>query len=56
MIDEFMSPPGDSSFVFEAGGWRRSEGKCDNGFNSDGTASVAFIVKKVEPIAGEPGE
>lgn len=45
MIAEFVSPPGDSSFVFEAGGWQRSEGKCDNGFNSDGTASVAFIVK-----------
>lgn len=53
MIDEFVSPPGDSSFVFEAGGWQRSEGKCDNGLNSDGTASVAFIVENTEPIVVE---
>lgn len=46
MIDEFVSPPGDSSIVFQAGGWQRSEGKCDNGFNSDGTASVGFMVKE----------
>ena len=53
MIDEFVSPPGDSSFVFEAGGWQRSEGNCDNGFNSDGTASVAFTVNKTAISTGE---
>jgi hypothetical protein len=46
LIDNFVSPPGNSYIVFEAGGWAFDEARCDNTINTAGSAAVAFVVNE----------